>query len=146
MWYIKTFEELSSKELYTIIQERISVFIVEQDCAYMETDDNDLISTHIYLKNDEDIVAYARVFPNNENIHVGRVLVKKEYRSQGKANELLEKVLDHIKQTEPDKTIEMMAEEYVQELYESFGFKTISEPYIDCGILHVDMIKEPEAP
>lgn len=146
MWYIKTFEELSSKELYTIIQERISVFIVEQDCAYMETDDNDLISTHIYFKNGEDIVAYARVFPNNENIHVGRVLVKKEYRSQGKANELLEKVLDHIKQTEPDKTIEMMAEKYVQELYESFGFKTISEPYIDCGILHVDMIKEPEAP
>jgi len=145
MGHVKSFDELSPLELHRLYKERTKVFVVEQQCAYLEADDKDLISTHMFKMTDGQVIANARIYETQENkVHIGRILVKKEYRGKGLAKELMQRAIDFMEDTYPGQTIEMMAEEYVQGLYEEFGFEVVSEPLVSEGILHVWMEKEPE--
>ena len=60
---IKSFEELNKAELYQIIQLRIAVFIVEQDCPYPDLDDMDQDAQHLWIEDAGEIVCYLRVNP-----------------------------------------------------------------------------------
>lgn len=142
-WKIKTFNELTTNELYTILQERVDVFVVEQKCAYRELDDFDLASYHLYACNGTEIAAYARILPAgtaHKELSIGRVLVKKTYRGRGLATELMAKALDFIREELKENTVKLQAQEYLLPFYGSFGFKKISEVYLDDGIPHADMI------
>ena len=74
---VKKFEDLTVNELYRILQLRVDVFIVEQNCPYHEIDDFDQMSYHAYIEEDGEIVAYIRVLPENtkfREVSVGRVI------------------------------------------------------------------------
>ena len=80
---LKTFEQLTNTELYNILKVRTEVFVVEQNCPYPEVDGKDLSSYHLYKEENGEIIAYLRVLPpgvSYEELSIGRVLVKKEYR------------------------------------------------------------------
>ena len=63
-WYRHSFETLPKKDLYTILRLRSDIFVVEQDCVYLDLDNQDQTSFHLYAKNnEEDVVAYVRVLP-----------------------------------------------------------------------------------
>lgn len=89
IWYNKTFEQLSHRELFEIYKIRTAIFVVEQCCAYQEVDDNDLISHHLFAKHLQELIAYCRVIPLEEKIHIGRVLVKPSVRGKGLAKALM---------------------------------------------------------
>lgn len=93
IWYIKTFKDISVDDLYKIVQLREKVFVVEQECVFLDADGLDLQAVHIYTKTDNgDISAYLRVLPPGNPYcepSIGRVVVAKESRGQYLGKELM---------------------------------------------------------
>lgn len=143
MWYLKAFDELSTKELYAILKERTNVFVVEQNCPYLEVDGKDEASYHLFKETNGDIAAYLRILPPGVSYpqsSIGRVLVKKEYRGQGLAYELMQKGIDFIHTELQQQDIKIQAQHYLHKFYGSFGFKAVSEVYLEDDIPHIDML------
>lgn len=139
MWLCKQFEELSTYELFLIYKVRTEVFVVEQHCAYPEVDNKDLISRHLFYLEKDQTLAYARIIPEKNTVHFGRVLVAQSARQGGLGRKLVEQVLNMIKIYFPDKKVHIQAQEYLSHFYQSFGFKAMSEVYLEDGISHLDM-------
>lgn len=140
MWYFKRLQELSATEFHQIVRERIRVFVVEQTSAYQEVDNHDIEAIHIFKKENDDLKAYARLFRKNGKLTFGRVLVPEEGRGEGNGRELLETVLAYVRKNYSNWEIEIQAEAYLKDFYASFGFKFISDVYLDYEIEHFDMI------
>jgi len=137
---LKTFQELTLHELYSILKLRVDVFVVEQNCPYPEVDGADLFSVHFFHKEKEEIVAYLRVIPlENETVRIGRVVTHKQFRGQNRSSQLMEHAMKFIQTNYPGKIIHLSAQEHLQHFYGKFGFKSISEMYLEDGIPHVDM-------
>ena len=142
-WKLKTFQELTPKELYLILQARVDIFVVEQECAYPEIDGKDDASHHLFLENDGHIAAYLRILQKGtiyEELSLGRVIVRKEYRRNGLGNELITRALEFVRRDLGERVVKIQAQEYLRSFYGSFGFKAISQVYLEDGIPHIDMI------
>ena len=80
---IKDFNQLSIQELYSILQLRSEVFVVEQNCVYQDLDGKDQLAYHVLGYKDSILIAYARVFKPGDYFSkssIGRIIVKKTYR------------------------------------------------------------------
>jgi ElaA protein len=142
-WKVKRFDELTTKELYSILQERTQVFVVEQACPYLEVDGKDLNSYHLYKEENREVAAYARLLPRGvsyKEASIGRVFVKKEYRGRGLAGELMTRSLNFIHGELGESEVKIQAQEYLREFYGSYGFRVVTETYLDDGIPHIDMM------
>lgn len=143
IWKLKKFDELTNIELYNLLKERTLVFVVEQNCPYLDVDGKDSFSYHLFKEDNGEIIAYLRIVHAGvtyQEISIGRVFVKKEYRGQGIAEELLKKGLDFIQNELKETTVKIQAQDYLRKFYSSFGFKAISETYLEDNIPHVDML------
>ncbi|OOH88595.1 GNAT family N-acetyltransferase [Pasteurellaceae bacterium 15-036681] len=136
MWQLKTFDQLTTYELFEIYKARVAIFVVEQNCAYPEVDDKDLIATHLFAKQGEKLTAYCRIIPEQDGIHIGRVLIDEQARGQGLARKLMKTALSHCDKTQD---IYVQAQAHLQDFYSSLGFKPISAVYLEDGIPHLDM-------
>ncbi|MGO1367823.1 MAG: GNAT family N-acetyltransferase [Senegalia sp. (in: firmicutes)] len=142
-WFIKSFDELSKDELYDILKKRIDVFVVEQDCPYEEIDDRDKQSYHIFLKEDEKILAYSRILEAGisfEEASIGRVLVDKNVRGNGLACDMMNRAINFITNNLRYNIIRISAQEYLIGFYENLGFKKVSNVYLEDDIPHVEMV------
>jgi len=139
MWKIKTFTELSTKELYDILYLRTKVFVVEQERVYQEVDSHDLESIHIFDVIDGKIVAYARVFAQNDNVTFGRVLTDPKYRGHGLGNELMEHILQTIRERFPKQEVEIEAQVQVEGFYQKFNFESHGKPFLFNHTPHLKM-------
>lgn len=142
-WKIKKFEELTTLELHNIVRERINVFVVEQNCIYEELDGLDLKSYHLFKEENNNVIAYLRIIPKGlvyNEVAIGRVLTVKEYRGNGIFTELMEKAINFIENELNEKSIKISAQEYLRKAYGKFGFKEVSEVYLDVNIPHVEMV------
>ena len=131
---IKKFNELGLEELYEIFRLRSEVFVVEQECIYNDVDGKDLDSVHVMIKNEGRIEAYLRVIKEGisyEDCSIGRVLVAKEARGKGLARRIVKEGIDYITREWNKKKITIGAQEYLKEFYGSFGFKTVSDVYME---------------
>mgnify|MGYP004681543531 FL=1 len=140
---IKQFYELTLDELYKILKVRTSIFVVEQNCPYQELDDLDQNSYHIYLEEDNQIIAYARVIPKDNPFHevsIGRVLVTK--RRHGYGTKIVQKAIEVAIEKYHAEKIVIEAQTYVKKMYENVGFKQISMPFLEDGIEHINMVYE----
>lgn len=140
---IKHFSELTLDELYDIIQARVDIFVVEQKCPYRELDDKDRNAFHIFLRDENGIVAYLRTLDKGvafEEASIGRIITVR--RGQGYGAQIMrEGIKFAARQYSADK-IKIMAQHYAKGFYEKFGFKQCSEPFDEDGIEHIDMILE----
>ena len=144
MWKQQAFNELSIHELYSYLQLRVNVFIVEQNCPYPELDGYDEKSYHLAFVENNEPLAYARILPSGVNysrISIGRVIVKKEARGKGLAKELMNECLQFIEEKWPNQEIQLQAQAHLAHFYGSFGFIAISDEYLEDNIPHVDMVK-----
>jgi ElaA protein len=142
-WKLKKFDDLTNIELYNLLKERTLVFVVEQNCPYLEVDGKDPFSYHLFKEDNGEIIAYLRIVPAGvayQEISIGRVFVKKEYRGQKIADELLKKGLDFIRNELKETTVKIQAQDYLRKFYSSFGFQAISETYLEDNIPHIDML------
>lgn len=142
-WSIKQFNDLSLDELYRILKARVDVFVVEQACAYPEIDNYDQQSLHIFLEDKNELVAYVRILPKKskyEEVSIGRVLVNKEYRGRGYAEEIMKKAIDYVFTEWKDDTIKIQAQHYLNKFYSSLGFEQMTDVYLEDDIPHIDMV------
>jgi len=143
---IKTFKQLSTKELYQILQLRSEVFVVEQNCAYQDVDDKDQKALHVLGIKNKKIVAYTRIFrPGDyfDNTSIGRVVVKKEERKHGFGKDIMLASLKAIKVEIGVVKVELSAQVYLKRFYNDLGFTEIGEEYLEDGIPHIRMLKKP---
>ncbi|ODN67252.1 GNAT family N-acetyltransferase [Methylophaga muralis] len=137
-------ESLTALELYEIIKARESVFVVEQNCPYQETDDLDPHAWHLSALVNGELAAYARVVEpgiKNNQPSIGRVMTLKKFRGQNIGRALMEEAIKFTEQKYPENDIKISAQVYLQKFYESLGFYSFGEPYDEDGISHIDMIK-----
>lgn len=146
-WKIKKFHALTTTEWYKIAKLRSDVFIVEQACVYDEFDQRDQPSLHLFLEDNGEILSYSRLMPGGvmyKEASISRVIVSENHRGEGYAGQLLQQAVDYVSQVMKESAIKIQAEQYLTDFYRRFGFRVISEPYLDCGISHVDMLREEE--
>ncbi|MBZ2386261.1 GNAT family N-acetyltransferase [Anaerococcus murdochii] len=135
---IKTFDDLTKRELYEILRLRVDVFVVEQACPYPEIDGKDYDAIHIYLENQGQILAYARVYEEEGQVHLGRVIAKE--RRKGHATLILKEAIKAAKEKYQTRKIIIEAQTYAKKLYEKVGFVEDSEVFLLDGIEHVKMV------
>jgi ElaA protein len=137
-----SFEDLTTKELHDILQLRTRIFVVEQDCPYLEVDGQDPKSLHILGYFAGQFNAYLRiVFPpvDSETYHIGRVVVGPDLRKKGLGTELIKAALKWTQEHAATPKIRVQAQEHLKPWYETLNFHSISEPYPWDGIPHIDM-------
>ena len=141
---IKRFNELSTHELYTVLQLRAEVFVVEQDCVYQDLDNKDLDAYHVLGVLDTKIVAYARIFKPGDYFlesSIGRIVVKKEFRKFQYGYQLVQNSIQFIENNLQQNTILISAQSYLSKFYNSLGFTQVGEEYLEDGIPHIKMLK-----
>jgi ElaA protein len=144
-WKCKSFGELNSHELYTIIRLRNEVFVVEQNCVFQDADNKDQKSFHLMGWAGNDLAAYARLVPKNvsySNISIGRIVTSPAYRKAGAGKALLQQAIEYCNQLFGRQAIKIGAQLYLRKFYESFGFVQTGDVYDEDGIPHIEMLKE----
>lgn len=140
---IKRFDELTIEELYEILKSRYDVFTIGQKCLYQDCDDRDKDSYHIYLKEEERVVAYLRIVDKGisyDEISLGRVMVLDSHRGRGLGRELMGFAISFIRNELKEDEIKISAQEYLIDFYESLGFEKYGDTYLEVEIPHVKMI------
>jgi ElaA protein len=144
-WQIKRFKELSSVELYSMLQLRSEVFVVEQNCVYQDIDGKDEKAIHLLGVFENKIVAYARLFkPSDyfENASIGRVVIQPNYRDKKWGHELMQNAIQGIKTYFNETKITISAQLYLKKFYETNGFVQTSEMYLEDDIPHIEMKRD----
>ncbi len=142
-WSYRSFEQLTTTELYAILQARSEVFVVEQNCVYLDIDNKDQKSFHLTAWDGETIAAYCRVLPPGVSFpeaSIGRVITPLNYRGLGIGLLLIEKAILYALESYQTDRIKIGAQLYLKKFYGSFGFEQKSEVYLEDGIEHIDMM------
>jgi ElaA protein len=145
-WVLKKFEALTPYELYAVLQLRNAVFVVEQACVFQDADDKDQDSYHLMGFHGTALVAYTRLLPPGlgyEYASIGRVVTAPAVRRYGVGKELMQQSIKTVYKLFGVGTIKIGAQLYLKKFYESFGFLQVGEPYLEDGIKHIYMLKQP---
>ncbi|MES2575597.1 MAG: GNAT family N-acetyltransferase [Bacteroidota bacterium] len=141
-WKIKSFDELSVNELYHILKLRSEIFVVEQNCVYLDIDGKDTLALHLFGEFEGKIVAYSRLFKPGitfENASIGRVVVDADYRDRKWGHDLMREAIAGIQSHFGESKIIIGAQLYLKKFYESHGFLQTSEMYLEDDIPHIEM-------
>jgi len=135
------FAELTPFEVYGLCRLRVDVFVVEQECPYPELDGRDLEPTtvHLWLESGGEVAATIRVLDDGASRAIGRVATATAFRGQGLAARLIEEGIALI----GDVPITLGAQAHLEGWYERFGFRRSGPGYVEDGIPHVPMRREP---
>lgn len=142
---VKYFKELTKQELYSILQLRSEVFVVEQDCVYQDIDGKDQNALHVLGFKNDALVAYTRIFKAGDYFKqssLGRVVVSKNERQYKYGYDIMKASIKAIKEVFNETTIIISAQVYLKKFYNSIGFYEIGKEYLEDGIPHIEMIKE----
>ena len=129
--------ELDAVTLYKILELRVDVFVVEQQCAYAELDGRDLepSARQVWVEAGGEVIATLRVLDDGGALRIGRVATAPSARSGGHAGRLMERALDLA----GDRDVVLDAQSYLQGWYERFGFVRSGDEFVEDGIPHVPM-------
>ena len=145
-WSIKKFDNLKLTELYDLLKLRSSVFVVEQECAYQDLDDNDRHATHLMGYQKSKMVAYSRIFPpgvfEKHFSRIGRIVTKKQNRGNGIGSSLVQKSIEYCREQFGHRVIKISAQVYLKNFYERLGFVEKGKIYLEDGIPHCSMYIE----
>ena len=138
---IKSFEELTNKELIDILQLRNEIFVVEQNCIYQDIDGLDEVSVHVFLKDGDKIMSYLRVFEtDSDTAKIGRVVSAQKRKGYGAV--VMREGIKVAGEKLGKSKIVISAQVQALGFYETFGFKVVSEQYLEDGIPHKKLMME----
>ena len=136
----KTFDKLSTSELYEIMKSRAEIFLLEQNIICQDLDDVDYKSLHCFFIDEKRVTGYLRAFMSdeeNKTVTVGRVLALKHRNGMG--TELMNKSIEAIKKHFACEKITVHAQKQAVGFYEKIGFVTASDEFLKEGVVHVTM-------
>jgi ElaA protein len=147
-WQWSGFSELTPADLYAVVRLREAVFIVEQNCPYPDSDGRDPNAWHLLgweeRSSGRALVAYARIFEPGvryDEGSIGRVVTAPDVRGTGKGRALMAEALRRFDSLAPGQPIRIAAQRRLEDFYLGLGFRTVSDPYEEDGIIHVDMVR-----
>jgi ElaA protein len=137
---VAAFGELDAYTLYALLRLRAEVFVVEQECAYLDLDglDTEAATRHLWLERAGEVIAYLRILalPDGGR-RIGRVVVAKAARGEGLAARLMEAALEQI----GDRPCDLNAQSYLVDFYRGYGFAPVAPEFLDDGIPHTPMAR-----
>ncbi len=139
------FNRLSLRELYDSLALRQEVFVVEQDCPYLDADGKDEPGHHLlgYAPGGR-LIAYARLLPPGisypEYASIGRVVTSPSARRTGAGKALMRESMAWCARLHGTVPIKISAQVYLTRFYEAFGFQKVGEEYLEDDIPHVGMV------
>ncbi len=141
------FSALTTEELYKLMALRQEVFVVEQNCPYLDADGKDQNAWHLMgFDDDGKLIAYARIAPKgityDNYISIGRIATATTVRRKGFGKKLMDVCFEKIEKLFGTEPIKISAQCYLIQFYESFGFKTVGEEYLEDDIPHIAMIRD----
>lgn len=141
----KSFDQLTLNELYDIMALRQEVFVVEQDCPYLDADGKDQDSYHCLGYIDGQLEAYTRICPPGISydtyVSIGRVIVSQRIRSSGEGARLMMYSLEECKRLFPSYDNKISAQCHLTGFYQSLGYTEVGESYLEDDIPHIAMIR-----
>lgn len=143
-WQFARSEDFSLRQFYAILAAREAVFVVEQACPYQELDGLDFDAWHLVGWMDGQVAAYLRVLLPGVRFSepsIGRVLVARPFRGAGLGRKAMARAVDVIGATYSGQGIRISAQTYLEHFYVGFGFQTVSEPYLEDDIPHIEMLR-----
>src|SRR5688572_799269 len=142
-WLLKKFSELTLDELYAILKLRSEVFVVEQNCVFLDMDDKDQQSYHFMGWEGNQLLAYTRLVPPDLKgfPSIGRVVTSPAVRNRGMGRILMQKSIEETIQLFGNQPIHIGAQLYLRDFYSSLGFEQSSDVYLEDGIEHIEMIR-----
>ena len=142
-WRFARFDDLTAREVHDILQARSAVFVVEQACVFQDVDGVDVQSWHLFAREGEEVAAYCRLIQPGvkyAEASIGRVITTGIARGRGDGRALVNEALSRAAALWPGQPIRIGAQQRLERFYQSLGFKTVSEPYEEDGIPHVEML------
>ena len=132
-----SFDDLDARTAYLLWQLRERVFVVEQECAYLDLDGRDLepATLHLWVEHERRPVAYLRVLDDGGHLRLGRVLTEADHRGRGHAERLVRTALDLV----GARPCRLDAQSYLVEWYRRLGFEPCGKEFLEDGIPHVPM-------
>jgi len=144
-WEIKPFKTLSLEALYKILQLRQEVFILEQACVYNDLDNKDQKSAHLMAWHGDTLAAYTRLIPYGvsypDAVSIGRVVVAAKFRGKRTGEQLMMRSIEGVQDLFGRHPIKIGAQHHLKAFYNRLGFEQTSEPYMDAGIVHIEMTR-----
>lgn len=147
-WDCKRFDELSADEMYTILCVRQQVFVLEQECLYLDADGKDRESFHLMGFDGDELVAYARILDagvSYAEVSMGRILTTEKVRGSGAGIELMAEGLRFIRNHYGEVSVRISAQTYLLAFYGKFGFRSTGKEYLEDEIPHTEMLRPAEA-
>jgi ElaA protein len=151
-WQWSSFADLTVAQLYEMLALRQQVFVLEQTCLYPDIDGLDPGAHHLLGWHTVDgrrvLAATLRCLAPGakyDEMSLGRVVTSPAARGTGLGRELVAEGIAHAERQHPGHAIRIGAQAHLERFYAGFGFVTVSEPYDEDGIMHVDMLRRPTA-
>lgn len=146
-WQDLHHSELSVPQLYALLKLRCAVFVVEQQCPYLDVDGDDLVgeNRHILGWHNDELVAYARILKSDDELEpvvIGRVIVSEALRGEKLGQQLMARPWHPARQHWPEKALYLGAQVHLQSFYARFGFVPVTDVYDEDGIPHMGMARE----
>lgn len=145
IWKIKSFEEITTSELYEIIKARVDVFVVEQNCPYPDLDDYDQKAIHLWAEHDNTVLAYCRIFDKGikyNETSIGRVLTSEKGRGKNLGKQLIQYAVETIENRYKTSEVRISAQDYLLKFYSYFGFEDTEKKYLEDNIPHTEMFRK----
>ena len=136
-FYAKTFSELTASEIYEIRKARMEVFLLEQNIVCLDIDGVDYDSLHVFFENEGRVEAYFRAFRYEDAVKIGRVLTREHGKGLGR--KLMERGLEAVKSHFDCEKIILHSQKHAEGFYKKLGFETVSDEYLEEGVVHVTM-------
>jgi ElaA protein len=140
--------ELDPRTLYDLLRLRSDVFVVEQDCVFLDLDGRDLEpdAEHLWIADDGGVAAELRLLREiagggDDEWSIGRVVARSDVRSTGVASRLFLAGLDRLREL-GCRSVTIGAQAYLVDWYGRFGFVRCGPRYLEDGILHVPMRRD----
>ncbi len=142
-WQTSSFAELEVDALYDLLRLRQQVFVVEQDCVYLDLDGLDSAATHMLCREGGRLLAYQRCLPPGVSYpqsSIGRIVVAPEARGLRLGRDLVQRGIEHNLSRWPGSGIRLNAQAYLRRFYTELGFVAQGDEYDEDGIPHVQML------
>ena len=137
---VKRFSELTVPELYALLELRSDVFVLEQNCPYLDVDGLDREAVHVWVEEDGRVAACARIYLIEGGfIKIGRVVSAREFRGKGYGAVVMRESIRVARQEFGPATILIHAQAYATGFYEKFGFVISSPVFLEDDIEHYEM-------
>ena len=145
-WRLSGFDALALQDLHDLLQLRSEVFVVEQNCVFLDIDGADVQAMHLLGRQGGRLAAYARCFPAGikfAEASIGRVATRSSLRGRGLGHQLIARAVSSVCELWGVQVIRIGAQAQLEKFYRGHGFADAGKPYTEDGIDHLEMVWQP---